>query len=164
MIVTARDRPFLRCRSACDARVASEEARLLERRAVVLAVDLVERTGDRETERTGLARGTAAGDLRDHVVAAEQFEDLERVVDELLVELVREVLLERASVDRERAAAGDEAHAGDRLLAATDGRAGNVEGCAHGGRSRLGRGLGAVALGELRGQGIFDLRHGVVNP
>src|SRR5690606_37588153 len=63
-----------------DAGVAREEARLLERRAVVLPVDLVERAGDREPQRTGLARGTAARDPRRQVVGADEVEDLERRV------------------------------------------------------------------------------------
>src|ERR1700712_1809425 len=61
-----------------DAGVTSQEAGLLESGAVVLAVDLVERAGDREAQRAGLTRGAAAGDLRRDVVAAEQVEDLER--------------------------------------------------------------------------------------
>ena len=89
--------------------------------AVVLAVDLVERTRDREAQRAGLARGAAAGDLGDHVVRADELEHLERVVDELLVQLVREVVRELTAVDRDAAGAGDEAHAGDGLLAAADG-------------------------------------------
>src|SRR5688572_17556799 len=52
------------------ASIPREEARLLEHRAVVLAVDLVERAGDREAQGAGLTRGATAGDLRDHVVAA----------------------------------------------------------------------------------------------
>src|SRR5690606_9388770 len=96
-----------------DAGVTSEEAGLLERGAVVLAVDLVGRAGDRETQRTGLAGGAASGDAGDHVVRADEVEQLERVGDELLVQLAREVLLELTAVHGERAGAGDEAHAGD---------------------------------------------------
>src|SRR3712207_3177024 len=133
-----------------DPGVAAEEARLLEARSVVLEVDLVQRTRDSEAQRTGLARGAAAGDAGDHVVAAEQVEHLERVVDELLVELVREVVLERAAVHGEAAAAGDDAHAGDGLLAAADGRARDVEHGARGARGRrTGRGLGRVGGDDL---------------
>ena len=53
-----------------DARVTGEEAGLLQGGAVVLAVDLVERAGDGEAQRAGLARGAAAGDAGDDVVAA----------------------------------------------------------------------------------------------
>src|SRR5690606_23420385 len=70
-----------------DAGVAREEAGLLERRAVVLTVDLVERARDREAQRTGLTRGAATGDAGDHVVRADEVEHLERVGDELLVQL-----------------------------------------------------------------------------
>ena len=77
----------------------------------------------RETQRAGLARGAAAGDLRDHVVRADELEHRERVVDELLVQLVGEVVRELTAVDRDGAGAGNEAHAGDGLLATADGRA-----------------------------------------
>src|SRR4051794_21961580 len=142
-----------------DAGVTSQEAGLLERRAVVLAVDLVQGASDRETQRAGLTGGAAAGDLDDHVVAAEQVEHLERVVDELLVQLVREVLLERAAVHQIGAGAGGEARAGDGLLAAADGRAGNAE---HRARSLGGffdGRLGGEALHELFGKGFFDACH-----
>src|SRR5690606_22369810 len=53
-----------------DAGVAREEASLLERGAVVLGVDLVERTSDAEAQRTGLTRAAAAGDAGDDVEPA----------------------------------------------------------------------------------------------
>src|SRR5690606_21766545 len=124
---------------------------LLEGGTVVLAVDLVQRTGDREAQCAGLAGGATTGDLRDHVVAAEQVENLERVVDELLVQLVWEVLRELTAVDRERTVARLDAHAGDGLLATADCGAGNVE---YGAGSRGGfrrRGLGRIVV---RGQGV----------
>src|SRR5690606_22941539 len=104
-----------------DAGVAREEPGLLERRAVVLAVDLVEGAGDREAQGARLTRGAAARDLGLDVVGAEQVEHLERVVDELLVQLVGEVVLECAAVHEELPAAGDEAHLRDGLLAPADG-------------------------------------------
>src|SRR5699024_9658508 len=114
------------------------------------------RTRDAEAQRAGLARGAAARDAGDHVVAAGQLEERERVVDELLVQLVREVVLERAAVDGERAGAGDQAHAGDGLLATADGLAADVDDA-----GRLGslscRRLGREALGSL--DGVCDLRH-----
>src|SRR6185312_13803812 len=110
-----------------DASVTAEEASLLEGGAVVLSIDLVERARDAEAQRTSLAGGATAGDAGDDVVAAEQVEHLEGVVDELLVKLVREVLRKSAAVHREVAGAGGDAHAGDGLLAATDGRARNIE-------------------------------------
>ena len=45
----------------------------------------------------------------------------QRLADELLVDLVREVLLERAAVERELAGAGHQADADDRFLAPADG-------------------------------------------
>src|SRR5690606_20410709 len=82
---------------------------------------------------------------------------------ELLVQLVREVVLERPAVDRERPAARGEAHAGDRLLAPAHGRTGDVEHARGAGLLRgLGRRrLGRVVLHELRGERLFDLRHAV---
>lgn len=50
--------------------VALEEAGLLQGATVVVDVRLVQRTGDTETERTGLTGDAAAGDAGDDVVAA----------------------------------------------------------------------------------------------
>src|SRR5690606_30455068 len=115
---------------------------------VVLDVDLVQRTGDAEAQRAGLARVAAARDAGDDVVRTLQVQHREGVVDQLLVQLVREVVLERAAVDRDGARTGDQAHAGDGLLATAHGCAGNGE---NGARSRL-HDLG------LRGRGGEVLR------
>ena len=48
----------------------------------------------------------------------------ERLVDDLLVQLVREVGVERAAVDGPLAGAGDDADAGHGLLATAGGRGG----------------------------------------
>src|SRR3954452_10409038 len=141
-----------------DAGVTAEEAGLLEGRAVVLGVDLVQRTGDGEAQSAGLAGGAAAGDLRDHVVAADQVEDLERVVDQLLVQLVREVVRELTAVDRDGAAARDQADAGDGLLAAADRGTRDVEDGARRGRRGLDRALGGEARRSVV-DGICDSRH-----
>src|SRR5690606_35501754 len=112
---------------------------------------------DTEAQGTGLAGVAAARDARDDVVGALEVQHLERVVDQLLVQLVREVVLESTAVDRDRAGAGDDAHAGDGLLAAADGCAGDVQ---HRTGSRLGRcslrGRGRVVL---RGFGGVDVSH-----
>src|SRR5690606_8465023 len=129
-----------------DASVAREEAGLLEGGTVVLTVDLVERARDREAERTGLARGAAAVDASHDVVRAREAEQRERVGDQLLVQLVGEVLLERTAVDREAARAGDEADASDGLLAAADSGTGDADDGALGDDLGLGRGLGGVVL------------------
>jgi hypothetical protein len=60
------------------------------------------------------------------------------------VQLVREVLLERAAVDLELAGAGDQADAGDGLLAAAGRGAGGDHGGTNAGRRGRGRALGAV--------------------
>jgi hypothetical protein len=129
-----------------DAGVAGQEAGLLQRRAVVLGVDRVQRTGDAEAQGAGLAGDAAAGDARDDVEATLDVHELQRGVHELLVHLVREVVLDGAAVDLPLAGAGDQAHARDGLLATAEGLAGSGQALATpGGRS----GLGGVAGGRL---------------
>src|SRR5690606_19108136 len=82
-----------------DAGVTREEAGLLEGRTVVLGVDVVQRTGDAETQRAGLARVAATRDAGDDVVGTREVQHGERVVDQLLVQLVGEVVLKGATVD-----------------------------------------------------------------
>ena len=115
----------------------------------MLGVDLVERAGHAEAQRTGLAGGATAADAGDDVVRALQFEQAEGVVDLLLVQLVGEVLLEAATVDAPLPGTGDHAHAGDGLLAAAHGLAGNGQGGAVG-QGGTGDGLGG--LGGVAGQ------------
>jgi hypothetical protein len=86
---------FSRPSSLLGPRVTGEEAGLLQRRAERLDVDTVEGTGDAEPQRAGLAGRAAAGDAGDDVVPAVEVEGLERVVHQLLVDLVGEVDLER---------------------------------------------------------------------
>src|SRR3954452_1837202 len=109
-----------------DPRVAGQEAGLLQRRTVV-GLDLLQRTGDAEAQRAGLPGDAAAVQAGDHVVRAGLLERDERLVDGLLVHLVREVLLEGAAVQLVLPRAGHEADADDGLLAAADG-AGEVSG------------------------------------
>src|SRR3712207_993418 len=116
---------------------------LLERRAVGLDVDRVEAAGHAETQRAGLAGDAAAVDAGDHVEAAVELQRRERLVGDLLVQLVREVALQRAAVDRPLAGAGDDAHAGDGLLA-TAGGAGGRDGGRAGRRLERGVALGGV--------------------
>src|SRR5690606_6990329 len=135
--------------------VAREEAGLLQGRPVVLTVDLVERAGDAEAQGASLAGGATTNDAGDHVVAADEVENLEGVVDELLVQLVGEVVGELAAVDREVAGSRDEAHASNRTLAATNGGTRNVE---HGAGRRGGLGgsrFGRVAL-DAADRGLVD--------
>jgi hypothetical protein len=83
------------------------------------------------------------------VVGAVELEDLQRLVDDLLVDLVREVPLEGAPVDLPLAGARDDPDAGDGLLATTGGRAGN------GGR-RTSHGLGTRDVGVRLGGVLGD--------
>ena len=87
-----------------DPGVAGEEAGLLQRRAV-LGVGLDQRAGDRQPQRAGLARRAAAVQVGEDVEALGLLHRDQRLADQLLVELVGEVLLERLAVEPERAGA-----------------------------------------------------------
>src|SRR5690606_23675109 len=144
-----------------DARVATEETGLLEGRAVVLLVDLVQRAGHTEAHSASLAGRAAALKADDHVEAALEVEDRERVVDLLLVQLVREVVLEAAAVDGPLAGAGDQANAGDGALAtagAVAGRSGRLASADGGLAGRLG---GEARGGRLVGHVLEGLRGGL---
>src|SRR5690606_11865394 len=134
-----------------DASVTGEQAGLFQGRAVQLGVDRVERPGHAVADRAGLAGGATPVDADEHVVGAVELEDLQRLVDQLLVDLVREVVLQRAAVDLPLAGARDDPDPGHRLLATAGAGAGR------GGRRAtrgLGRGLGlARVAGEL---GLLD--------
>src|SRR5262245_7192637 len=100
------------------ARVAREEASLLDRRAVA-RVELLERARNRVPQRARLTGDAAAAHRGPHVVAADHAGHLERRLDHHAQALAREVVLERAAVDAELARAGREHHAGHRGLAAS---------------------------------------------
>src|SRR4051812_31421534 len=142
--------------------VAAEEAGLLERAAVVVDVRLVQRTGDTETERTGLTGDTATRDAGDDVVAALELEHLEGLVHFLLVHLVREVVLEGATVDLPLAGARNDPDTGDGVLATAQagGRLRLAEVGRHGLRGVLALdghlGLGGVAVDVDVGLGLFE--------
>src|SRR5690625_5362813 len=143
-----------------DARVTREETGLLQGRTVVVHVELVERTCHAETNRAGLAGGAAAGDADDHVEAALQVEGGQRIVDLLLVQLVREVRLEVTAVDGPLAGAGDQTDTGDGALAAAGAVAGGGHGLAGTDRGLTG-GLGGGAGGDvLVGRGVEGVRGG----
>src|SRR5581483_4764129 len=101
-----------------DAGVPGQEAGLLQHRAVGLGGGLVQGKNDAQAQRTGLAGDASAVDAGDHVVAAVELQHVEGLVDLLLVHLVREVRVERATVDLPLAGAGDDPDAGHGLLAA----------------------------------------------
>src|SRR3546814_837837 len=140
-----------------DAGVTGEQSGLLQRRAVGLDVDGVEGTGHAEAKRTGLASDAAAVDAGDDVEATLELEVRERLVDNLLVQLVREVVVQLAAVDGPVAGAGDEAHSRDGLLATAGGvrrgDGGRLEGRVSG-RSGL-RAVGDALFVGL--EGLFDL-------
>src|SRR4051795_7655394 len=114
-----------------DPRVTGEEARLLESRTVV-GLDLDEGAGDRQAQRAGLPGDATTLEDADDVVLLALLEGHERLTDELLVHLVREVLLEGAAVELELAGAGQQPHADDGLLAPADGLDRTPLGVGHG--------------------------------
>ena len=78
-----------------DAGVTGEQAGLLQRRPVGLDVDGVQAAGHAEAQRAGLTGDATAVDAGDDVEAALELQGGERLVDDLLVQLVREVGVER---------------------------------------------------------------------
>src|SRR4051812_23584005 len=126
-----------------DPGVTREQPGLLERRPVGLLVDEVQAPGHAEAQRAGLAGDATAVDPGDHVEAALELQCRERLVDDLLVQLVGEVGVEGTAVDRPLAGAGDDAHPGHSLLAAAGGRCGG-DGRRAGGGVGGRRALGAV--------------------
>src|SRR5580693_31224 len=100
-----------------DPGVPGHETGLLQRRAV-LRVDQHQRPGHAEAQRAGLPGDATAGDPGHHVELTLAAERHERLVDQLLVHLVREVHVERAAVDQPLAGPGHDADPGDGLLAA----------------------------------------------
>src|SRR5690625_110868 len=71
--------------------VTSQEAGFLQRAAVVLAIDFVQRTSDAQADGAGLTGWAATVNERDDVVGAFEVQNTEWVVDFLLVQFVREV-------------------------------------------------------------------------
>src|SRR5690606_30469461 len=133
-----------------DAGVTGEEAGLLQRRTVDLGVQRGEGAGQAQPDRTGLAGDPTAVNADEDIESPLGTEHGERLVDEVLVDLVREVRLERTAVDGPLPGARLDANPGHGLLAA----AGAVRGAgddrlAHGavvGGSGLGRVVGRVLL------------------
>src|SRR6266566_6188635 len=103
-----------------DPGIAGQEACLLQRRAV-LRVDLRQRPGDPQPKRTGLAGHAAARDAGDHIELALGTESDERLVDELLMDLVGEVFAERTAVDLPLSRARHDTDPRDGLLAPAGG-------------------------------------------
>src|SRR5437868_9335734 len=138
------------------ARVTGEEAGLLERRAVRLDIESGQPTGQAHAQGAGLTGDAATVDARDHVERLFGAEHHEGLVDDLLVNLVREVVLERTTIDRPLAGARHDADAGDRFLAAAGAvRVARDDGLTHGGVG-AGSGLSGV-LGREFLAGNFQL-------
>ena len=78
----------------------------------------IERAGDAHAQRAGLTRHAATVDRRVDVVDLGRVGELERLEQQHLVGLAREVRRVVARVDGHLAGAGADAHTGDRLLAA----------------------------------------------
>src|SRR5690349_24289001 len=84
--------------SLLDAGIPGQEARPLQGNPV-LRVDQREGTRDPQPQRPRLAGDPAAGDAGDHIELTLGAEGHERLTDELLVDLVREEVLQRPLVD-----------------------------------------------------------------
>src|SRR5687768_6369212 len=97
------------------ARVAREEAGLLETLAQLEVVDL-QRTGDPVTDCTGLAARAAAVHRDDDVELVDRLRQRERLLDDHLEHFVAEVIVESAAVDRDRARSRTNVHARRRRL------------------------------------------------
>src|SRR5262249_43321647 len=100
-------------------RVAGEQPRLAQRKAIRVGVDLEEGTGDPVADRAGLAGDPAALDLDHRVEVALGAGDAEGHPDVGLVDRVAEMLLERSAVDDDLSLTGEQADPGDGRLAAT---------------------------------------------
>src|SRR5690606_8943967 len=143
-----------------DARVARQEAGLLQGRAVGLFVDRVQRASDAQAQRAGLTGHAATVDASDHVERLEQTGGRESLLGDLLVQLVRQVLLERLAVDGPDAGAGDDADTRHGLLTATGRGAGSDDRGdlalrrSAGGLRRVGDALGVGGEFGLFGSGL----------
>src|SRR6266699_1315322 len=102
-------------------RVPGQETCLLQRRAV-LRVHQGQRPGHAEAQRARLPGDAAAGNPGHHIELALRAEGHERLADQLLVHLVREVHVERPAIDQPLARAREDADPGDGLLAAAGAR------------------------------------------
>src|SRR5699024_12337926 len=115
-----------------------------------------------QADGTGLAGGSTAGDQHDDVGAGAEVQQGRRLIDELLVQLVREVLFASASVDGPLSGARDEADASNSLLATAHSVSGSGQGLSAstgGGLAQTGGGLaqtgGCGSLGGVFGCDLF---------
>src|SRR5262245_5932976 len=98
-----------------DTRVPGQEARPLQRRPA-FRVDQRQRPGDAEPQGACLAADTAAVDAGDDIKLVLSTERHQRLTNQLLVHLVREIHVEGPVVDLPLAGAGLDPHPGDGLL------------------------------------------------
>src|SRR6266508_984092 len=103
-----------------DPRVAGQEARLLQA-GPVLDVQVAQCPSDGQPQRAGLAGNAPAAQVGEDVDRVNPVGGHQRVADQLLMHLAREVVLQRAAVEHELAGARHEAHPDDGLLAAANG-------------------------------------------
>src|SRR5699024_4751506 len=104
---------------------------------------------------TGLAGGSPAGDQHDDVETSAEVQQVEGLIDELLVQLVREVLFESASVDGPLSGARDEADASNSLLATAHSVSGSGQGFSASARGGLAQTGGGRSLGGVFGCDLF---------
>src|SRR6478609_2672369 len=130
--------------------VTGEESGLLEGGPVGL-VQLDQRAGNAQPQRTGLAGDAAAAEAGVDVVDLRLLESDQRLLDQLLVHLVREVGLQGAAVQGELAGAGNQADADHGFLAAADGLHRPVDSDGHGDRRNDG---GHGVVGGVIGGGV----------
>src|SRR6266540_512682 len=109
--------------------VAGEETALLQL-GPQLDVELDQGPGDAVAQRAGLPGDTAAVEAGDDVVALQRVGDPQRLGDDAAVGRVGEVVLERATVQLERAGPLDQTYPCHRLLAAA-GATGELRGNCH---------------------------------
>src|SRR5699024_3625807 len=145
-----------------DASVAAQVTGLLQLGAVGLRVDLVERASHAQADGTGLAGGSTAGDQQDDVETSAEVQQGEGLIDEQLVQLVRVVLFESASVDGPLSGARDEAGGSNSMLATAHTVSGSGQGLSAstgGGLAQTGGGLaqtgGCGSLGGVFGCDLF---------
>src|SRR5438128_8770236 len=111
------------------ARVARQEAPLLQV-AAKRGVGLDQRARNAVPHSAGLPADPAAVDRRDHVVAIDGVRQPQWLRDDHLQRRPREIVLQRAAVQREAARSGDDPHTRHGLLA-TSGRANGFSQCCH---------------------------------
>ena len=141
--------------------VAGEEASLLEN-AALLRVELVQGTSNSQAQSTGLTGRATTVDVGLDVELALALDQDQRILDLLLVQLVREVILELAAVADNLAGTSGQNDAGDSALTTTDSLNRTIQGqrCS---RSSLSLGLGSNCVADGRGELFSGSSSGSLN-